>query len=239
MIYLIIGRREQGKTTLALHMARKMPSRVIFDPRNTIRHGVKVRSSDEYKAGIEALKSGEISELVYTPRGNSQAGFEVFATGITGWVEEYYERPLAVLVDEIAFADLDSESFQWIARCCSREHLHILLTCHRPNDVDTSVRAISDHWLLFPCRQEHDLEVIRKRCNMDVAEEVQRLEPRQFVHWDDTKGEYQIVRRAAAWHVPLRDAEQPGQPAPTVTDGLGGETPARKKALAEAIKLPI
>ncbi len=33
MIFLSIGRREQGKTTLAYYFAKKRPTRIIFDPR--------------------------------------------------------------------------------------------------------------------------------------------------------------------------------------------------------------
>lgn len=239
MIFLVIGRREQGKTTLTYHMALKMPQRVIFDPRGVLRRGTVSRTVDEFRAGMAALELHEIDELSYTPRGDSKAGFVVFSQAIAEWVEQHPRRALAVVVDEIAFADVTCEAFQWVARCCQREHLHIFVTCHRPSDIDTSLRAISDHWLIFPCRQEHDLEVIRKRCNVDVMDEVQRLERRHFVHWDDSAGTYTIVRRPEAWHVQLNTGAGDVELPPPVTGDLGGESPALKKPLARTGLLPI
>lgn len=245
MIYLVVGRREQGKTTLAYHMASRLPERVIFDPRGNIRHGLRVDTASEYLSAIKRMRlrvrdelppsnplvmdaeiryAPPVTEVVYTPRGDSQAGFEVFACGVQEWVREDFDRPLAVLIDEIAFADLSCEPFKWVARCCARERVQIILTCHRPSDIDTSTRAISDHWLLFPCRQEHDLEVIRRRCSERVATEVQQLERRQFVHWDDTAGHYKVVRNAASWHVELSPhPEAPRPPGASITGALGGE----------------
>lgn len=238
MIYLVIGRREQGKTTLVAHMADKMPQRAIFDPRGILQRGAVARTVDELREAMAALKAGEISEFSYTPRGDSRAGFIVFSNEIAEWVDQYPMRPLAVVVDEIAFADVSCESFQWVARCCKRDYLHIFVTCHRPSDVDTSLRAISDHWLIFPCRQEHDLDVIRKRCNAEVVEHVQGLTDRHFVHWNDSAGTYTIVKRPEAWYVPLH-AQGSGDPLPPVTRDLGGEIPTEKKSLARNFTLPL
>lgn len=239
MIYLVVGRREQGKTTLAYHMASRVAARAIFDPRGNIHHGYRVDTAGALAGAMRDMRLGvrawnettqtenpPITEVVYTPRGDSASGFEVFSRAVQDWVREDFDRPLAVLVDEIAFADLSCESFRWVARCCSRDRVQIILTCHRPSDVDTSTRAISDHWLLFPCRQEHDLEVIRRRCSEAVATEVQRLERRQFVHWDDTNGTYKVVRRPEAWHVPLSPTPSaPSTPGQSLTEQLAGEAP--------------
>lgn len=209
MIFLVIGRREQGKTTLAYHMAAKSPQRVIFDPRGDIFRGERVTNSgDLAEAMAEMWANPAITDICYTPAGDSKAGFVLFSREIQQWVVRDKFRPLAVLVDELAFAELNNDHFRWVARCCSRNHLDVFITCHRPTDVDVDTRSIADHWLLFPCRQEHDLDVIRKRCNADVCEEVQALKPRQFVHWDDTKPDetdrWKIVRDHAQWFEDLR-----------------------------------
>ncbi len=247
MIFLVIGRREQGKTTLAYHMAAKSPQRVIFDPRGDIHRGERVTSSHALREAMDEMWTHpEIADLAYTPSGDSKAGFVLFSRELQTWVARDKFRPLAVLVDELAFADLNNESFRWVARCCSRTHFDVFITCHRPTDVDVDTRSIADHWLLFPCRQEHDLDVIRKRCNADVCEEVQALKPREFVHWDDTKPDekdrWKIVRNHAQWNVDL-SPQHPGPPPPAMPrhhaefEGESGDT--REKALAPQMKLGL
>lgn len=206
MIDLVIGRREQGKTTLAVYMAAKVPSRMVFDPRGMIRRpgAVVVHTADELGGAMDALRDDEVAEVVYTPvEDDLQAAFGAYSDELRLWIVERPHKKLVALVDEISFVSLDVPAFQWALRCSPRDRIHIILTCHRPADVPVSVRTITDMWVLFPARQEHDLEVIRRRCSPEVAERVTKLQARQFVVWDDATASSRVYDDPSAWYLPL------------------------------------
>lgn len=227
MIHLVIGRRQRGKTTLAYYMASKCGQRVIFDPRGMIRavaDAVIATNMRAFKAGFERLQAGEIRELIYTPSDdNFQKAFSYFCRCVKAFIVAEPGRPLGVVIDELAFVNPSEPAFLWMLRCSDPRVFHIFVTCHRPKDVSTDMRAIADRWLLFQCRQEHDLAVIEDRCSLAVRNAVQRVEGREFVMWDDDKATMTIYKHAEPWHVELR----PGHvnPAPVELQELHGESP--------------
>jgi len=220
----VIGRRETGKTTLAVYLARLSAHRAMFDPRNGIAGGaaaLKVTSHAEFRhAAMPALRAGAINEVIYSPFDNDLDGaFLVFGVQIKKWVREQPGRALSVVIDEsfLVKEELDRRAhpIKSAMRWCARDRVHFFLTCHRPGEVPTGVRAVSDYWLLFQCRQEQDLDVIAKRCGVNVANEVHTLKPYEFVIWDDTKAK---LRRSslkpADWHIDLH------APAAAATAGI-------------------
>lgn len=235
MFHFAIGRRGKGKTTLAYRMMMKLDRRLMFDPRGMIRANVDavvVTTRSEMRRAVKEVQRGEIAEMIYTPSGDLDEGFAAFAEELRKWIVTTPELPVGVLIDEASFIDQRSRHFQWVVRCSPVETFHIVMTCHRPLDLDTTVRAIADHWMIFQCRQEHDLKVIRERCSPEVADAVARLgETRHFVHWNDGRGTMTINRHggsgtASDWFVPLRarvetrpeptDISEPGEPDPQV-----------------------
>jgi len=207
VIYLVLGRREQGKTTLAYSMARKFPLRLVFDPRGMIAQpdALQVRERGDLQPAVDELFFRQIDEVIFSPvEDDLSAAFADFAGEVKRWV---IDRPsgdrLAVIVDEASFVDLNQPSWQWVLRCSPREQIHIFITAHRPADIPVIVRAIADHWLIFPMRQEHDLRVIAERCSPKTAETVAALGDREFAHWDDTTAKLRVMRRPDRWFVPL------------------------------------
>jgi len=228
MIHLVIGRRRRGKTTLAYYMASRCPQLVVFDPRGMIRAkadaGVATTKST-FKAGFEQLQAGDLRELIYTPADEDfQKAFQYFCRCIKAWIIGEPNRPLAVVVDELAFVNASEPAFLWMLRCSQPEVFHIFVTCHRPKDVTVDMRAIADRWFLFQCRQEHDLSVIEDRCTPAVAAAVTRLEGREFVMWDDDKAEMKTFKHAEPWRVELKPTG-PARAEPIELDDLHGENP--------------
>lgn len=221
MIWLIIGRRTRGKTTLAYYMARKAAARLIFDPRGMIGgtgpRTLRVeRVIDLRDKAVPALQDGELDEVIYAPQDDDLTRpFLVFAEMLKMWIIETPRRPLAVLIDELSFVEQsrrDPAVLRRVLRSCDPAIFDVFITCHRPADIPTNTRGIADYWVLFHCTQEHDLEVIRDRCNAATAAQVQNLKGRSFVVWDDAKSTIQTFPESgqSAWHVPLRaGSEQP------------------------------
>lgn len=207
-IRLVVGRKEHGKTTLAYYMARKFARLACFDPRGLIRRpgALVARTVDSCSGGFDSLAqpgAGGYIELAYTPDEDfRREAFPHFAREVRRWVYERRALPLAVLVDEITFVDVAGDDFDQAIKACDAGVHHFFLTCHRPIDVPTNVRALADFWYLFAIHQEHDLEVIRARCSPEAAEAVRRLSGRSVVGWDHLSG-VRTYENPAAWYVNL------------------------------------
>ena len=217
MIYLCIGRRQLGKTTLAYSMARKCPARIIFDPRGLVASdGLRVQQTKDLDLAIDALAERRIEEIVITPDTNVQQMFNATAIHVKSWSQEFEhadrkQRALMFLIDEARFVDLhDSPGFEYIARAVPPDLVHIVLTAHRPIDIPTDVRAISDHWLMFRCTQEHDLKCIADRAGERVRAEVQALNPHEFIDWDDATATWKAYKDPSRWYVPLKSQAKLG-----------------------------
>lgn len=239
MIYLVIGRREKGKTTLAYWMAHRIGHRAMLDPRGMVRRSDKsieyAETITEARDSIDGIGLGEVSESIYHPSEDDLQG--VFVSWTSSLKQIVRSRPsmeLAIVVDEASFFDLESPSFQWLAKCSFRDLVHIFVTAHRPIDVPTSIRSIADHWFIFATSQEHDLKAIESRTSPRVAATAKTmLADRAFVHWDDTKGEMRVNTQARSWYIDLRP--QIARAKPVTPDGSEShELPFEKESLSDA-----
>jgi hypothetical protein len=204
MIALCIGRREQGKTTLAYWLACFGCPRVIFDPRGMFGTSENVLT-DSGQLG-ELLDDGE-KEIIIQPAFYIPEHFENTCNELMGWVRENSDVPFAFLVDESYDAKTPEKmpvALDWLMRKTKREKTRIIFTAHRPGDISTDIRALSDHWFIFQTTQEHDLKVIRERCGSDVAEAVRHLSARTFIHWDDGKAKWEVWSDSRMWFVQIQ-----------------------------------
>jgi hypothetical protein len=202
------GRRFQGKTTLGVSILDEHTDRrALLDPRGLIRRcgAIVVRRKDKLRVAFDALAAGDVDEIVYSPIEPHAEAFRAFAGELHRWVIEYPDVELGVLIDEASFyGALDAvESFMVVLKSCQLDRFHIVLTCHRPTDLPVDVRALLNRWHIFRTTQEHDLDAIRRRCQHVVADEVQQLDEREFVKWDDDDGTYEVNRLASYWAVDL------------------------------------
>jgi hypothetical protein len=217
-LYLTIGRRRLGKTTLDKWMSQRCTYRFVIDPRRQLdSDGALLVTTpeelDHWMAVIDEQIATELAEqkthhtievLIQPTIGETQRLFEHVAIHVQSFMDRTPPGTSIVLVvDEAQFFDLlASASFEFIVRA-SPPHVNVMLAAHRPADIPTGVRALSDTWLIFRTSQEHDLKAIRERCGAAVATRVQHLEPRQFIEWDDGAGESREHLDPRVWFVPL------------------------------------
>lgn len=215
MIYLALGRRQLGKTTLVYSMARKCPARIVLDPRGLIHSdGLRVSRIAELDSAVEAIadERDPLSEVLITPDSNPQSMFDQASRHVKSWAQDFQHAPRATrrlmfVVDEARFFDLrESSAFEYVLRAAPPDLIHVAITAHRPTDIPTDIRAISDHWLMFRCTQEHDLKVIEERCTEAVRNSVAKLNPHEFIDWDDATATAKPYRNPAAWYVPLQSS---------------------------------
>ncbi len=203
MIYLNIGRRELGKTTLAKYMAHAKSPRLIVDPRS---HWDTTADADIYTrvdtdAMLEDLSQGR--DVILQPH-DLELSVEQLAVVASLWFkeDENHSRQLSVVLDEAGLYKDELREWNWLMRCSPRTRTSIILTAHRPTDIPTNVRALADVWCIFRTTQRHDLDAIRERCGELVERHVQELEPYQFIQWNDARAEMSVHRNGAAWFTP-------------------------------------
>jgi hypothetical protein len=220
VIYLALGRRELGKSTLAYFMAQRLAKRAVLDPRRMIRRtGERIEYVTTINHARDALWAmmldGESDEVVYQPSEDDiEYAFVEWTRTLKAIVVMYPERELAIFVDEASFYDLETPTFMWLAKCSLRDYTHIIITAHQPKDVPTGVRAIADHWFIFHTTQETDLAKIAEK-SPEAATHAKRLTHRAYVHWDDTRAALAINPNPQSWYVAMRNSAS--VPATTVT----------------------
>ncbi len=217
MIYVVIGRRELGKTTLARYLGHARTPRIILDPRAQwpASEDVQDRVDDEHTldllfAGQDVLiqpddLSAAVRALAYPAR------FYISDTSPRSTPEN--GKTLTIIFDEAGlYRDELRAAWGWMIRCSPRERTTIVLTAHRPADISTDIRSLADVWCIFRTVQEHDLDAIEDRCGAEVRGIVQTLKPYEFVSWNDAKAEYQVHKNPKAWYTPAATPLE-GEPA--------------------------
>jgi hypothetical protein len=207
MIYLCIGRRELGKTTLAYRMCRNIGKRFILDARRMIiQSGAHVETATDAASAEDSMyavvENSGIEESIYQPREAPRVAFMEWTRVLRNLVIDYPRAEIAVLVDEASFYDLDDDAFQWIVKCAPRSKVHVIITAHQPKDIPTSIRSIADHWFVFYTTQQTDLDRIDEK-SPDAARLVRSLQGRDYVHWDDAKARLTVNRYSSNWFIAL------------------------------------
>lgn len=206
MIFLDLGRRETGKTTLGYFLIEPSPVRIVFDPRGLLPATARIEDPDSLARAFDRIFETDAGELVITPRRDTNGLFALCAQNVAAYLTSPAPAHVGWLVDELRFLHRpeENEDFDWTLRCVRRSQANIVMTAHRPADVATDIRSITDVWCIFAMTQEHDLSVIESRCGVAVAEQVRRLPPHAFVKWDDARGVAHEYRDSAQWYRPLR-----------------------------------
>lgn len=227
MIDFVLGRRGHGKTTLAYYLAAKSQRTFVFDPRGQVRHHEEPESSavattpTQLVRGVNALLTGDLTEVIFTPAESPSKSFTLFCREMARLVRHMPAGiSVAILIDEIRFADLADEDLDWVLRCSDMNRFRIIFTGHRPKDVPTDIRGIGHRWMLFRFTLPLDFKVIEEHTSPAVAAAVRQLGAREFILWDDSKDGFEVFKDSGAWHVSFATGELPAR---GVADTLQGE----------------
>lgn len=197
MITINLGRRELGKTTLSFSMISKLRYQIILDPRHQFTGPVcKPIAGDIY----DKLERGE--RVLIHPGKNLQDITNRLADIVRDWVEANPTAQVGVLLDECGLLDLSE--WEYLFRCLPRHSVYFVLTTHRPVDIPTFLRGISDTFCLFRATQDIDLVWIEKHCGRGVSDQVRLLKSREFIVWDDALGTSRKVTNPSTWFVDFK-----------------------------------
>lgn len=204
MIISINGRRELGKSTLALFIARRKATRVIFDPRSQFKTSSTILKNVDVDILYEALDTEK--EIIIHPETDVMRNFARTCDTIKIWLQDNPTEPLSFLIDEARFVDTPSEineSLDWILRCTPRKSVDTIFTSHRPADIAVNIRAIADFWIMFRITQQNDLKVIEERCGPQVRDMLPALKDNELILWNDSIGTWRQEKDRRKWFVPM------------------------------------
>lgn len=209
MITLIIGFTGQGKSTLAYSVSMRSSTRVIFDPRGQYHTTADVLTDAR---GLYDLMDDRYEIIVRPGRGAEvEACFDDVCRVVADWIEDNPHENICLLVDEGRLVGLESKSgslhFDWILRSAREGSLiDVIITCHRPVDINPNIRAISNRIVLFRVMLPGDLDTIEEQTGPEVAAETRKLLDRQFITWNNSRQQWRKISDPASWFIPIEPA---------------------------------
>ncbi len=145
------------------------------------------------------------SEIIVRPEFNVDECFRDTCRIVAQWLKDNPGEPICLLVDEFRFVKdaVDDQFFDWIVRCLPSKDVCVIVTCHGVTDVSTDLRRVADFWVLFQLTLEADLERVRERCGDEIALEVQKLQPYEYIVWNDSIRAWKKYTDRTKWFVNL------------------------------------
>lgn len=201
MLSVIIGRRRQGKSTLALALARgEKRTTIVFDPNNQYENLEIIQDIAQW---METSSPDSVGRIVPTdPKTDWEALTAVLDGGTWNWGE------YTLIVDECSM--LMSPSYvhpilERYARTCPKD-VSLILTTHRTVDVNTLFRALATDWFIFNQHLDRDLENIEDNFGKEIATTAKSLPNFHVIHfWLDPGGEpkWDVWSDPAEWYIDI------------------------------------
>lgn len=186
-VTLVAGMAQQGKTTLALKIARARGRRLlVLDP-------AKSKALESVR-GVTSWP--DLARFLTTESGRWEVALRTrhFNQYVAALQAAPFYRHVTMLVDEALTFTTDRESLEAlvvIARTSAHfgdgTGLDLVLTAQRPKDIPTDIRSQVTGLYSFCQREPSDLDWMSKFASPDFAEEVAGLPPHRFTSFPPTQ----------------------------------------------------
>lgn len=203
MLAVIIGRRRQGKSTLAFSLARaENRTIIVFDPND--QYGNLPAVAPE--AIGEWMQSSTPDSVVRVVPVDPVPDFETLAAELDGGDWRWGEYTL--ILDECSMLMTSARLHPNLERYArtSPKDVSVILTTHRTVDVHTLFRALSSDWFIFQQHLDRDLETIADNFGFDVAERSRSLAQYHLIHFWLAEGgtpEWSVWDKPNHWYVDI------------------------------------
>jgi hypothetical protein len=201
---LVFGRREYGKSTLAMHLALQSGRSVfVFDPACGFTAWPESTATD-YAALSELLYADPEERprvIIYQPDSSDlSAEFETMA--------ELLKRKAdyALIVDEAHWVQNPqwaTPALQEFVRKPNRYDCYLIQTTHAPSDTWAKARSLATDWYMFKLSRAADLDAVERECGPEVREQVRQLQGHTYLHYRIDKQSYELVDNPSSWYVNL------------------------------------
>lgn len=214
MFVMILGKRQQGKSTLSFVLATEAHDRVlIFDPSGNFPLVKRIRTEDvgEWLVSHREPEPG-VSNHYARVSGNWKtsempAEFEAFSEQI--FHDDIFEHNLSVIVDEAHIL----QGPNYVDPCLDRMQRKIpadstlIETTHRIVDTDVNTRYHVNVFFFFYTDLPREIKKYREDFG-DVAEAIQKLKPHEVIEWKRPQGnapEWEVWDNPEEWYIDLKN----------------------------------
>lgn len=201
MLGICIGRRRQGKSTLALALARaERNTTIVFDPNDQYGHLPIISNLADW---MEKADAHSVGRIVPT---EPVADFEEIVAELDGGGWKWGEYTL--IVDECSMLMNPSKVHPALERYArtSPKDVSVILTTHRTVDVHTLFRSLATDWFFFNQQLDRDLETIEDNFGSEVAAASRNLPNYHVIHfWLDTGGtpRWEVWNKPEDWYIDI------------------------------------
>lgn len=187
---LVAGQPRQGKTTLALALARREAVRlIVLDPSRS--RALRSVTGVEKWARLATWLAGSP-----VARGKWEIALRSTDPADYARVLQHAEhfRHVAILLDEVLTFTSDRDALPWLVKA-ARTSAHfgggagvtLYMTAQRPYDIPPDVRACLTRLFVFATREPGDLDYIAKfTLDPELAAQVAGLAPHHFLEFPPT-----------------------------------------------------
>ena len=259
MNIVVMGRRHQGKSTLARFLGERIQSRVgahtilAFDPKRTFR--ILPHTSDLAELE-EMITDPRYNFVAYQPLGlerepseQDMAGeFDAFfrALGIEyhlGMGDEsprHNLSPVVLIVDEAWMLQQRGQingSLAQLVRLADSENFYLIQAAHRPSDFNTATRAQIDEFFSFRQWLADDLDILQEWAGAEVAEKIAKLPPHHVIRFDIGSETWELWAKPEAWYLKNKEgdsSERNNGDTESVPDATGDDRNQQAETLARA-----
>jgi hypothetical protein len=217
MNIFIFGRKYTGKSTVALYLARRIQKQthgykiLVFDPKWTFR---SVRGTDDISEFESLLDDPKLQEIAFRPGSEEPDStkkdadnetltrdFTDFyhAIGMTELLRNPPERPLIIVLDE-AMNLKGHPLLHRMMRLATKGKLYLIMACHRPVEIEPTLRAQGDEFYFFNQFEIRDIETTEEMVGPEVAELTTTLPDHHLVQYKVNGRTFEKWERPEAWY---------------------------------------
>lgn len=198
----IIGRRRQGKSTLALSLARAYDrTTIVFDPNDQFGAVPIIEDLVVWMGDSDERSIGRI-----VPSEKPDEAFSDIAAVLDGGRWNWSDYVL--IVDEASMLMSPSwihPNLERYARTAPKD-VRIILTTHRPVDIHSLIRGLATDWYIFQQVLARDLKAIEDQFGADIAALTKGLPLYNVLHyWTEAGGTpaHVVWDKPADWYIDI------------------------------------
>lgn len=221
MNIFILGRKYQGKSTLAIHLALQIKRArngyriVVFDPKWQTKVFPYTDNIDEFRDFLYNRDIDVDGATFFPARRFSdddseqvQKDFTEFceAIGMDAHLKNPPARPLIVVIDEAYYLQGKGYLHPWLGRMirlATEGKLYIIQAGHRPVDLTPDVRGKGDEFFFFRQTDPADLRIVTEICGEDCADAVASLDKHHVLRYDVNRLTREAWRDPDAWYMDI------------------------------------
>ena len=220
MNIIIVGRREEGKSTLALYLAYQSHAAVfVFDPRGMF-DGHVVQSPEQLQQAISDKLYEDGNPIVYRfDSGNAETAFEEMADVL--FPPQFTRGGFALIVDEAGELQGANQINEALKRAIAQHptkgdfRVSIIQTSHRLPEFHGKTKALLNDLYIFQTTHPRDLQTILDYTGSEeILPIVEKLPQHhllryKFARQADGVAQYEVWDNPTVWYVPMSASSSP------------------------------